>query len=238
MPVRANSSSSGVKSGGLWDFQKIKHPIEDNNNHCTRGESGRRRLPLSPLPFVVNSVMMIEFLGATRVSIALTSSLKQLLRQTVCQLKGAAKRKFIASTVQGLGLGGQRLAESELGWNRGTIRKGMKELTSGITCVDNMSAKGRYKAELHLPNILQDIKNLVDSQSQTDPSFKSQRLYTRLSAAEVRKQLIEKYGYDDADLPIIETIRLKLNQLGYDLRRVAKVQPQKKFRKPTQSLSN
>ncbi len=53
------------------------------------------------------------------------------------------------------------------GWNRGTIRKGMKELTSGITCIDNMRAKGRYKAELYLPNLLEDIKNLVDSQSQT-----------------------------------------------------------------------
>ncbi|WP_448270155.1 ISAzo13 family transposase [Nostoc sp. DSM 114159] len=159
----------------------------------------------------------------------LTSSLKQLLKQTASQLKGAAKRKFIASTVQGLGVGGQRLAESELGWNRGTIRKGMKELTSGVTCIDNMSAKGRYKAELHLPNLLEDIKNLVDSQSQTDPTFKSQRLYTRLCATEVRKQLIEKYDYRNEDLPTSETIRLKLNLLGYNLRRVAKVQPQKKF---------
>lgn len=171
-------------------------------------------------------------------SIVLTSSLKQLLKETASQLKGAARRKFIASTVQGLGVGGQRLVESELGWNRGTIRKGMKELASGITCVDNMSAKGRYKAELHLPNLLKDIKSLVDSQSQTDPSFKSQRLYTRLSATEVRKQLIEKYAYSESDLPTSETIRLKLNELGYNLRRVAKVQPQKKFPKLTQSLSN
>lgn len=177
-------------------------------------------------------------MGVSGVSIVLTSSLKQLLKQTASQLKGAAKRRFLASTVQGLGLGGQRLAESELGWNRGTIRKGMKELKSGITCVDNYSAKGRYKAESHLPNLLKDIKNLVDSQSQTDPSFKSQRLYTRLGAIEVRKQLIEKYDYNDEDLPTSETIRLKLNELGYNLRRVAKVQPQKKFLKPTQSLSN
>ncbi len=99
----------------------------------------------------------------------------------------------MAQTVQGLGLGGQRLAQSELGWNRDTIRKGIRELESGITCVDNMSAKGRYKAEEHLPNLLEDIKNLVDFHSQADRSFKSQRLYTRLSATEVRKQLIEKY---------------------------------------------
>jgi Rhodopirellula transposase DDE domain len=63
-------------------------------------------------------------------------------------------------------------------------------------------------------------------------SFKSQRLYTRLSAAEVRKQLIEKYGYSDEKLHTSETIRVKLNNLGYKLRRFNKAQPQKKFHFP------
>jgi hypothetical protein len=120
------------------------------------------------------------------VSIVLTDSLSKLLKQTAVQLKGAAKRKFIAETVQGLGLGGQRLAEEELGWNRGTIRKGVRELQSGIRCVDNYSARGRKKIEEHRPSLIDDIKNLVDAQSQTDPSFKSQRLYTRLS---IEKQI-------------------------------------------------
>lgn len=125
-----------------------------------------------------------------------------------------------------------------MGWNRYSIRKGIKELKSGITCVENYSAKGRYKAEEHLPTLLEDIKNIVDSQSQTDPSFKTRRLYTRLSAAEVRKQLIEKYGYRDEVLPTSETIRVKLNDLGYTLKRVAKVLPQKKYQKLKQFLKN
>ena len=87
------------------------------------------------------------------VTIVLTDSLKKLLIETASQLFGAAKHKFMASTIQGLGLGGQRLAQSELGGNRDTIRKGLRELESGITCFDNMSAKGRYKAEEHLPNL-------------------------------------------------------------------------------------
>lgn len=171
-------------------------------------------------------------------SIELTDSLKNLLQETVLQLKGAARRRFMAQTVLELGSGGQSLAAQELGWNRTTIRKGIKELKSGITCVDNNSAKGRKKAEEHLPNLLENIKDLVDSQSQTDPTFKSKRLYTRLSAAQVRKQLIEKFGYSDEDLPTEETIRVKLNNLGYRLKRVAKVLPQKKSQKPRLSLSN
>ncbi len=72
-------------------------------------------------------------------AIVLTDSLNKLLIETASQLFGAAKRKFMASTFQGLGLGGQRLAESELGWNRDPIRKGIRELESGITCVDKFS---------------------------------------------------------------------------------------------------
>jgi biotin operon repressor len=172
------------------------------------------------------------------VYIELTDSLKNLLRETALQLKGAAKRRLMAQTVLELGYGGQTLASRELGWNRTTIRKGIKELKSGLTCVDNHSAKGRKKAEEHLPFLLEDIKTLVDSQSQTDPSFKSQRLYVRLSAAQVRKQLISKYRYSDENLPTEETIRVKLNNLDYRLKRVAKVLPQKKFQKPQQSLMN
>jgi biotin operon repressor len=148
---------------------------------------------------------------------------------------------YLFVTEEPKNLCGQRFEMSCLpvrGWNRTTIRKGIKELKRGIICVDNHSAKGRKKAEEHLPFLLENIKNLVDSQSQTDPSFKSQRLYVRLSAAEVRKQLISKYGYSDEDLPSEETIRVKLNNLGYRLKRVAKVLPQKKFQKPRQSLRN
>lgn len=171
-------------------------------------------------------------------SIQLTDSLKHLLKETAHQLKGAAKRKFIAQTVVALGYGGPSLAERELGWNRVTISKGIKELNTGITCFDNYRGRGRKKAEEIFPNLLEDIKKLVDSQSQIDPSFKSQRLYTRLSAAQVRNQLIEKFGYSDEELPTEETIRVKLNNLGYRLKRVAKIQPQKKFLKLTQSLTN
>jgi len=172
-----------------------------------------------------------------KVFIELTEALKELLKETAHQLRGRAKRKFMAQTVQKLGLKGIRLAELELGWNRITINKGIKELTTGITCVDNYSGRGRKKTEQHLPNLLADIKNLVDSQSQIDPTFKSERLYTRLTAAEVRKLLIEKVGYSDEELPVNETIRVKLNDLGYSLKRVAKIQPKKKSHKRIQSSS-
>jgi hypothetical protein len=119
------------------------------------------------------------------------------------------------------------LAQRQLGWCRNTIRKGMSELESGIPIEDNFSARGRKKAEEKLPNLLGDIRAIADSQSQTDPTFGTIRLYTRLTAAEVRRQLIVQKEYTDNELPTEETIRVKLNELGYQLRAVQKSRPQK-----------
>jgi len=86
----------------------------------------------------------------------LTKEVKALLLSTAKDLKGSALRMFMARTVQALGEGGQRRAKRELGWNRGTIRKGMHEVESGIICVDAYSSRGRKRSEEHLPNLLID----------------------------------------------------------------------------------
>ncbi len=158
----------------------------------------------------------------------LTDSLKSLFIETAKSLKGSARRLFMARTVKELGPGGQRRAERELGWNRETIRKGMHELQRGVICLDNFAARGRKRAEDHLPNLLTDIAAIVDSQSQADPQFRTNRLYTRLDAAEVRRHLIAQKGYTDAQLPSERTIATKLTALGYYPTTVAKTQPQKR----------
>ena len=157
----------------------------------------------------------------------LTAELKTTCIETAKVLKGSQRRVFMARIVKSLGYGGQSLAERELGWCRNIIRKGIKELDSGVVIENDFSTRGRKKAEEKLPNLLIDIRAIVDGQSQTDPTFQSSRLYTRLSANEVRKQLIQQKGYTDDELPTEETIRVKLNALGYKLRAVQKSRPQK-----------
>jgi len=157
----------------------------------------------------------------------LTDSLKTMLIATARSLKGNARRLFMARTVKELGRGGQQRAARELGWGRMTIRKGMRELDSGLVCLDAFGLRGRKRAEEHLPHLLTDIKAMVDSQSQADPQFRTNRLYTRLTAAEVRRQLIAQKGYTDDQLPTAETIGAKLNDLGYYPQKVAKSQPKK-----------
>jgi hypothetical protein len=125
-----------------------------------------------------------------------------------------------------------------LGWSRVTIRKGGCELASGFAIADAFALRGRKRAEEHLPHLLADITAITDGQSQADPQFRTSRLYTRLTAAEVRRQLIAQKGYTDEQLPTVQTIGAKLNALGYHLKKVAKSQPRKRSPRPTRSSRN
>ena len=158
----------------------------------------------------------------------LTSEIKTLLQETRDKLKGAERRQFMAQVVSVLGRGGQLRAEKELGWDRKTIIKGTKELRSGITCIDNLSGRGRKPAEVHLPNLLEDIKSIVNPVSQTDPTFRTTNLYSPLTAKEVRRRLIEDKHYSLDEVPARRTISDKLNQLGIKLKKVSKSKPKKK----------
>ena len=154
---------------------------------------------------------------------------------TAKALKGSRRRLFMAKTVNAMGPGGQTWAEAHLGWNRQTIRKGMHELRSGMTCLDAFHCRRRKPAEEHLPRLLEDIRSIVDGQSQADPRFRTDRLFTRISAAEVRRQLIATKGYTDEELPTQQTINTKLNLLGFRLTKVAKCRPQKESCRPMRS---
>jgi hypothetical protein len=158
----------------------------------------------------------------------LTESLKSLLKETAQTLKGHERRRFMAKTVKELGIG-QRKAERELGWHRDLIRKGQREVSSGIIYVDAFKRRGRKPTESRLPMLLEDIRAIVDSQSQTDPQFKTNRLYIRLSAAQVRVELIAQKGYSPEELPTSETIRKRLNELGFFPSKVGKTKPKKKL---------
>src|SRR5262249_11901629 len=85
-----------------------------------------------PLPYCcINSLM-----GQT-----VSPEMRSWLAETAHSFHGAQRRRFMAQSVQALGLS-QRQAALALGWARDTVRKGLHELHSGITCLDNFSARG------------------------------------------------------------------------------------------------
>ena len=156
----------------------------------------------------------------------LSPEMRCWLAETASSFHGARRRRFIAGTVPALGLS-QRQAALDLGWARNTVRKGRHELHSGITCLDNFSARGRKPLEVRLPSLLADIWDLVQDHLPTDPTFPTTRLDCRVSAAEVRRPLIDRKGYPQRQVPSSPTITTKLNDLGFRLRPVTKSKPQK-----------
>lgn len=154
---------------------------------------------------------------------------KGFLKKVVGILEGRDKRLLAAGLALEYGHGGESYAAKEFNIGRDTIRKGLHELNSGIRCEDAFNMRGRKSIEFYLPEIKNDIKEIIDSQSQTDPKFDSNRLFTRLTTKEIRKQLIEKAGYLDEELPTNQTLNNLINDLGYKMKKVQKVKPLKKI---------
>jgi hypothetical protein len=103
----------------------------------------------------------------------LTDGIKSLLKSAAAKLKDSARRRFLAETVRELGPDGQGLAERELGWNRGTIRKGMHELTADIECMDAFCLRGRKPSENHLPNLFDDIRDIIEPNAHVDATLRT-----------------------------------------------------------------
>lgn len=154
---------------------------------------------------------------------------KYIFIDTVEKLKGYDKRIALAHIAEKYGYGGQSFVASEFNVGRDTIRKGQHEVNSDIKCEDAFNMRGRKKITDKLPELEDQLKSIIDSQSQTDPKFQSTRLYTRLTIGEIRKQLIGQKGYQDSELPTNQTLNTLVNNLGYKLKRVQKARPLKKI---------
>jgi hypothetical protein len=119
----------------------------------------------------------------------LTEKIKSSLKDAAKKLTGFKKRAFMAQVTIDYFNSSPRRAETELGWSRQAIATGLKELETGIICVDNYRARGRKKTEELLPNLEADIKSLVEMYSQADPKFQSTFAFTKISARAIREAL-------------------------------------------------
>lgn len=154
---------------------------------------------------------------------------KDFLIKAVQKLKGAEKRILLANIAKEYGRGGQSFVAKEFNVGRDTIRLGLNELRTGIKSEDAFNMRGRKTIEEILPNLVADIKEIVEPQCQTDPKFTSTRLYTRLTITKIRNLLIDEKGYKDEELPTKQALNRVVNDLGYKMKRVLKVKPIKKI---------
>jgi hypothetical protein len=150
-----------------------------------------------------------------------------LIRSGARRLTGYQRRAFQAEVAIELCDGNPRQAERRFGWGRDTVQTGLHERRTGLRCLEYFVARGRQRVEDRDQQLAADIRQIVDPHSYADPSLKSSRRYTNLSAAEVRTALIAK-GHPEADLPAERTMRNILNRMNYRLKRIRKGVPLKK----------
>jgi hypothetical protein len=163
--------------------------------------------------------------------------LDALIRSGARRLTGFQRRAFQAEVAIELCDGNARQAERRFGWGRETVRTGLHERRTGLRCVEDFVARGRRRVEDEDPRLAADIREIVEPHSYADPSLKSSRRYSNLSAAEVRDGLIKK-GYREADLPAERTMRNILNRMNYRLKRISKGKPLKKLEETDAIFAN
>lgn len=149
----------------------------------------------------------------------LEDTIKSTFQDAAKKLTGHRKRDFMAKVAEDYLEGSARKAERIFGWNRQSVQLGLHERRTGMICVDYYRGRGRPKSEVLLPNLEDDIRSLVDAQSQADPRFQSTFVYARISARAVREALITQKGYNQEQLPTRQTIGDILNRLGYRLKK-------------------
>jgi hypothetical protein len=123
--------------------------------------------------------------------------------------------------------GKERVAESVFGWGRSTVALGMNELRTGINCMNDLSSRRKPRTEQKHPEMLEDIRAIMEPECQADPQLRTTLAYTNKTASSVRDALIEK-GWTEDNLPTIRTISSILNRHGYRIRSVAKTRVEKK----------
>lgn len=154
---------------------------------------------------------------------------KGLLGKIIKGLKGGKKRRAVAEIAKEYGVGGESYASKEYGMSRRTIRKGMREQESGEEKIDKFRERGRKRATEKLPKLEEQIRKIISSQSQADPKFQTERLYTNMSVSEVRRQLALQYEYKNEELPVERTLNTIINKMGYTVKAVRKSKPIKKI---------
>jgi hypothetical protein len=139
------------------------------------------------------------------------------------------RRLAMAEVTQHLLDGKPRVAEYVFGWGRETVKTGLEELRTGVTHVNPLSKRRKPKTEEKYPQLVEDIRVLVEPHSQAESHLRTALAYTNITAAAVRNALLKK-GWAEETLPKVRTISNILNRMDYRLRLVAKMKVQKKPR--------
>jgi hypothetical protein len=163
-----------------------------------------------------------------------STEIVDLIERLIDLIEWPARRCAMGDVALALLDGKQRVAEDVFGWNRKAVELGIHEYQTGITCVNDITARGKPKTEDKYPKLLAEIHAIMEPHSESESSLRTTLLYTNVTAKTVHDALVQK-GWSEQSLPSVRTISNVLNRQDYRLRTVAKSKVQKKQTKPMPS---
>ena len=131
----------------------------------------------------------------------LTQQMVDTIRDAARKMTGPERRAFGAKVCWYDIYGDARLSETVFGWSRHTVAKGLNEYQIGKIIEDQPRA-GKPKTEEKNPQLADDICDLVEPNSQTDPNVQSLFKDIRMTAMAVHQTPIEEKGYTDEGCPV------------------------------------
>ena len=155
-----------------------------------------------------------------------------LISRLVSLIPWPDRRRAMGDVAMTLLEGKPRVSEEVFGWGRSSVSLGINEYKSGIVCVNDLSGRHKPKSEEKHPELLADIRELLEPNCQAEPRLRTTWLYTNMTAQSVYDALLSN-GWSKEALPTVRTISNILNRNEYRLRTVAITKVQKKRRKPT-----
>src|SRR5680860_619959 len=165
----------------------------------------------------------------------ISTDLVDLVSRLVDLIPWPERRRAMGDVALVLLDGKHRVAEDVFGWGRSVVQVGINEFKTGISCVNDLSTRGKPKTEEKNPKLLVEIHSIMEPHSEADSHLRTTLLYTNMTANTVYDALIEK-GWSAESLPTVRTISNILRRQNYRLRTVAKTKVQKKLQKPMPSL--
>ena len=172
---------------------------------------------------------------STLVRNGISKELVDLISRLIDLIPWPARRCAMGDVTLSLLDGKHRVAEDVFGWGRSVVEVGIKEFQTGISCVNDISQRLKPKTEVKKPELLVEIRNIMEPHSESESHLRTNLLYTNMTAEAVYDALVEK-GWSAESLPTVRTISNILLRNNYRLRTVAKTKVQKKQQKPTLSL--
>lgn len=112
--------------------------------------------------------------------------------------------------------------------SRKTIKKAICLFKKEVKYKLDIETRGRKSLSEKYPTLKEDITKIVENHCSTDPRFKNEKQYVKLTIQEIISKLIETGKYTEKSFKKSSIANL-LNKMGYNLKKVKKTKPLKKI---------